>query len=170
MSELLSYLNSPHLVANFQKIFGIESHFNTNLYDNNANITTSTTTSESLVKKQSKASSIKNDEKNSVDCSATKTTRSRNNNNNNNNKKKVELELNETKIETIGPESVKYTTSNMTNNKNNNNDNTHKRDSSKCKILVNNTDHSHIVANTILHNKFWFYFFHFGASMGMNNK
>lgn len=169
MSELLSYLNSPHLVANFQKIFGIESHFNTNLYDNNTNITTSTTTSESLVKKQSKASSIKNDEKNSVDCSTTKTTRSRNNDNNNN-KKKVELELNETKIETIGPESVKYTTSNMTNNKNNNNDNTHKRDSSKCEILVNNTDHSHIVANTILHNKFWFYFFHLGASMGINNK
>lgn len=163
MSELLSYLNSPHLVANFQKIFGIESHFNTNLYDTNTNITTTTTT-ESLVKKQSKASSIKNDEKNLVDCSTTKTTRSRNN------KKKVELELNETKIETIGPESVKYSPSNKTNQKNNNNDNTHKRDSSKVKILVNNTDHSHIVANTILHNKFWFYFFHLGASMGINKK
>jgi sphingosine-1-phosphate phosphatase 1 len=27
MSELFNYLNSPHLVANFQKVFGIESHF-----------------------------------------------------------------------------------------------------------------------------------------------
>jgi hypothetical protein len=27
MSEILSYLNSPHLVANFQKVFGIESEF-----------------------------------------------------------------------------------------------------------------------------------------------
>ncbi len=28
MSELLHYLNSPNLVANFQKIFGIEANFN----------------------------------------------------------------------------------------------------------------------------------------------
>ena len=27
MSELLDYLNSPNLVANFQKIFGVEANF-----------------------------------------------------------------------------------------------------------------------------------------------
>jgi sphingosine-1-phosphate phosphatase 1 len=34
MSELFNYLNSPHLVANFQKVFGIESQFdlNTQIY------------------------------------------------------------------------------------------------------------------------------------------
>ena len=32
--------------------------------------------------------------------------------------------------------------------------------------LVNNTDHMGIVANTIIHSKFWYYVFHLGAAMG----
>jgi len=35
MTELINYLNSPHLVAEFQKIFGIEPHFNSNINLNN---------------------------------------------------------------------------------------------------------------------------------------
>jgi hypothetical protein len=76
---LLTYLNSPYLVASFQKLFGVEIRFQ--------KIATS--------------------------------------NINNNNKKNENL-----------------------------------------KRLIVKTDHSHILANTIIHNKFWYYFFQFGAHMG----
>ena len=76
---LLTYLNSPYLVASFQKLFGIEIRFQ--------------------------------------------------------------------KI------------ANSNNNKNNNKTGNLKR-------LIVKTDHSHILANTIIHNKFWYYFFQFGAHLG----
>jgi len=64
-----------------------------------------------------------------------------------------------TNIETIGP------TSN-TNTQEHSDTNKHKRNSSNVKVLVNNTDHCNIVANTTIHNQFWFYLFHLGAAMG----
>lgn len=128
MSELFNYLNSPQLVANFQKIFGIESHFDTN--DSSASIKT-TSTSFAALTIQNNENDLKKRSKHS-------------------NESKLDTNSN-TNVETIGPIS---------------HDSKHKRQSSNVKVLVNNTDHSHIVANTTIHNKFWFYLFHLGAAMG----
>ncbi|RNA24291.1 sphingosine-1-phosphate phosphatase 1-like [Brachionus plicatilis] len=106
MHDLINYLNSPHLVAAFQKIFGIEPTF------------------------ESKPKIL--------DQPVLKI------------KKRSPLKKNET------PEDKNYVI----------NQTSHKRTSSNPKKLVNITDHSHLIANTLIHNRFWYYFFHLGAAMG----
>ncbi|CAF0704718.1 unnamed protein product [Brachionus calyciflorus] len=110
MFNLIGYLNSPHLVANFQKIFGIEPTF------------------------ESKSSNVS----------------------------KVPLNL--------SPKIKKRSPLRKEQSKNNeittNNQTKHKRNSSNPKKLVNITDHNHLIANTLIHNRFWYYFFHLGAAMG----
>lgn len=105
MLDLINYLNSPHLVAAFQKIFGIEPTF------------------------ESKSKSVDQPVLNI--------------------KKRSPLKKNEKQKE-------------VDDNKQKN----HKRTSSNPKKLVNITDHNHLIANTLIHNRFWYYFFHLGAAMG----
>lgn len=38
MSEILSYLNSPHLVASFQKVFGVEPEFSNHNHNHNESL------------------------------------------------------------------------------------------------------------------------------------
>lgn len=150
MSEIIHYLNSPHLVASFQKIFGVEPEFNSSVSSlddhddavSSANVSSvSSTESDSL-----KHSPVKNQQ---LSNNQTKSKSIRNRS------KREPL----TNIETIGP------TSN-TNTQEHSDTNKHKRNSSNVKVLVNNTDHCNIVANTTIHNQFWFYLFHLGAAMG----
>lgn len=106
MYDIINYLNSPDLVAAFQKIFGIEPTFESKTRVLDQPVT--------VVKKRNplKTKEIEED-KNEVD---------------------------------------KHTN--------------HKRTSSNPKKLVNITDHNNLIANTLIHNRFWYYFFHLGAAMG----
>ena len=146
MSEILSYLNSPHLVANFQKIFGIESHFN----DSNSSLSGKSIQNENIKKLKNNLNEnvkvFKNDENEikKIKKSSKKLSDS-------------DSSGTEINVETIGSKVI-------------NNDEklskTHKKELNGIKTIVNGTDHSHIVANTTIHNRFWYYFFHLGAEMG----
>lgn len=109
MSDLVNYLNSPHLVAGFQKIFGIESHFDSHQQTNSIKIQQQHTIEQVQVRKVNKTPAI-------------------------------------------NPKGESLTN--------------HKRNSSNPKKLVNITDHRDLIANTYIHNRFWYYFFHLGAAMG----
>lgn len=104
MYNIINYLNSPDLVAAFQKIFGIEPTFESKPKQLEQPCT--------LIKRRSPL-------------------------------KTNDIHKNENDIQT-----------------------SHKRTSSNPKKLVNVTDHNHLIANTLIHNRFWYYFFHLGAAMG----
>ncbi len=164
MTELINYLNSPHLVAEFQKIFGIEPHFNSNINLNNHSegplivennsIKESNSNRVSTVKDKTNINNKNNNESDDLNQRLAQRKKIIKKNENN-------LAQKETNVETIRASSVSDT------NQNNPNSHfKHKRQSSGVKMLINTTDHSHIVAKTTIHSRFWYYFFHLGASMG----
>ena len=159
MTELINYLNSPHLVAEFQKIFGIESHFNSNLNNHSEessivenNSFKAYNTNRILSVKDNFNINNNNELDANLDSVRQRLTQSK--------KSKNNLAQKEANVETIGA-SVSDTIRN-----NSSNHFKHKRQPSGVKMLINTTDHSHIVAKTTIHSRFWYYFFHLGASMG----
>ena len=167
MTELVNYLkpalialNSPHLVAQFQKVFGIESHFNTkHSEDLLINEYNSAFNNQNKPKDLANGNVVKN-ELNGIKPNEAKQRSAQRIETN----QKIDKcpAQNETNVETIGASNssvkkLKKDTSNKS----------HKRQSSNAKMLINNTDHSHIVAKTTIHSRFWYYFFHLGASMGV---
>lgn len=173
MTEFLNYLNSPHLVANFQKVFGIESKFD----DSGIDIkhfkyvdlplpppatTTTHSNSKPIVIKPVKSNIISKNNNISHNNNIIQT-RSRSNNIQNSNsigsttttitinKENTSTLLNQTFIPTKNKEKT-------TNGENG--------ELKKAKKLVNKTDDKNIIANTTIHIKFWYYFFKLGAAMG----
>jgi sphingosine-1-phosphate phosphatase 1 len=158
MTELLNYLNSPHLVANFQKVFGIESQFDSNLdshhLHHNIKINGHLNAKKSPVV-------IKSANINKLETSKIQT-RSRSTINNNSNGSVTLVSNGYSNGSTVTTTILKKTVS----NEDENDTKTHKRQLSGVKKFVNNTDHTNIVANTTIHIKFWYYFFRLGAAMG----
>jgi sphingosine-1-phosphate phosphatase 1 len=138
MSVLLNYLNSPHLVANFQKVFGIESHFDSDM-------------------------ATTNDINHNYPIVTNRNLLSNGNLNHYSNENGVSINqrnLNKNQPTNNSRSSIE------TNNVNNNDQNQtkHKRNTSNTKKL--DTDHTNIIANTTIHNQFWYYIFCLGAAMG----
>jgi hypothetical protein len=141
MSVLLNYLNSPHLVANFQKVFGIESHFDSEMTTtNDINHNYQIVANRNLLSNGYFHHSNENG-----------STIQRNliiNEQNNNSHSSIE-------------------TNSVNNNNNpsqNQNQTKHKRNTSNTKKV--DTDHTNIIANTTIHSQFWYYLFCLGAAMG----
>jgi hypothetical protein len=262
MSEILNYLNSPHLVANFQKIFGIEPQFKNSSAETVIN--SNGTESHKLVKKYANGNSILSNGKSECYTKASvnhetvavrkqkmNDIQSKNINGLNNITNKLEeVSLNDstkrhhsnalnasssanTSGYSLRNRQIDY--SNSTNSENvqlnvsNENKSTattlnhnrkeqqnkqlhnnsesiaakvvsngkakldethdllqqqrskaedaepnhlnkhshhHRRQLSQPKKFVNVTDHTHIVSNTTIHSRFWYYFFSLGAAMG----
>jgi sphingosine-1-phosphate phosphatase 1 len=258
MSEILNYLNSPHLVANFQKIFGIESQFK-NSTSENVITNSNGTESHKLVKKLTNDNGISSNHKSECNSKtsvfsqnqepavlfkqSTNDINSKNINGLNNITNKLEAvspnnltkrhlntpasssaintsgySLRSRQIEdSLNPDSendyrktyghnkptspshnqkeqikqspnsqpIVKTVSNgkaklddtndiqQQQSKTNNNEDSHhnkhahhRRQLSQPKKFVNITDHTHIVSNTTIHSRFWYYFFRLGAAMG----
>ena len=149
MSELINYLNSPHLVANFQKIFGIESQFD----DSSMGIKSykfvelSTTKSTSMASKPVKSQTNFDSKKIQ--------TRSRANNNSSNTATTTVTITKEVNKSELSSQIANAESSTKTD-----------EELKRMKKLVNSTDDKNIIANTTIHIKFWYYFFRFGAAMG----
>jgi membrane-associated phospholipid phosphatase len=151
MHEYLTYLNSPHLVANFQKTFGIESHFDSNnssaKIDNNhghqstkhskINGIESLETKKRIGKSKQRVSSSGHLNYSSNESTSTLT-------------QTETITIKQDENDTEEPEKTSK----------------HKRTLSGPKKFVNDTDHSHIIAQTTIHSQFWYYMFLLGASMG----
>lgn len=150
MSELLNYLNSPDLVANFQKVFGIESHFDHNHHDHaiHADLSSyradvkSNGSSSSLTAANGRQRAAKKEKEPQTSLSNGHNGHSRNGSN--------------------GSASHHQESSNGTDG-----GEAGGKKKSHTRTLSNvKTDHSHIVANTTIHSKFFWIFFHLGAAMG----
>ena len=137
MSELLNYLNSPDLVANFQKVFGIESHFDHNHESNSRNGGDLYSSSNGKDSMNGNGVSNGGGEHLGPRNHARKTVTST--------------------VTTNGSSSTSQHESDEGSSKKK----SHKRTLSNMK-----TDHSHIVANTTIHSRFFWFFFHLGAAMG----
>jgi len=154
MTEFLNYLNSPHLVANFQKIFGIESkfddsnHIQLNHHFKYVDLPSHSSAKSCLVKPVSNSNVIQ--------------TRSRSNNINANSTSTstTTITINKTNHKTTSTNSQSTQTTNELKL------NTENDELKRTKKLVNKTDDKNIIANTTIHIKFWYYFFRLGAAMG----
>jgi hypothetical protein len=160
MTEFLNYLNSPHLVANFQKIFGIESkfddsnHIQMNHHFKYVGLPSHSNTKSILVKPVNEK--YTNSSSKNINVIQT---RSRSNNLNANSTSSSTTTL------TINKNSHKATNSQSTQT-NEFKINTENDELKRTKKLVNITDDKNIIANTTIHIKFWYYFFRLGAAMG----
>lgn len=146
MSEILSYLNSPHLVASFQKVFGVEPEFSSSEYKEKEEIYSARNgaamRSHALSNGNGKSGSATIRKKS---CDSSKLLNQTNSNGT--------ITLTETKTANSDPNTNTATRLIVTSS----NQAGHRRTGSNGvkKQLVNVTDHSHLIANTTIHSRFF---------------
>jgi hypothetical protein len=163
MIEVISYLNNPQLVANFQKIFGIESHFDSksttchrSKVSNGSTITSNDTCQTSSTTPKTGTTSnghVKRVTRSSTNQAAKTDTKI-------NGAEKSVVEKSRSPVKSITDTKPLDAATNgavITEGASK-----HRRQLS----LVNKTDHNGIIAKTIIHSKFWYYLFQLGAAMG----
>lgn len=156
MSVLLNYLNSPHLVANFQKVFGIESHF-----DSDFSTTNDINHNYPIVANRNLLSN------GGGGVGGGYSSNHHQNYSTNENNSSIITQRNLIKKDEPKDSSPSTEITDNVNSKSTNNDQNqtkHKRNTSNTKIL--DTDHTNIIANTTIHSQFWYYLFCLGAAMG----
>ena len=178
MSELLNYLNSPHLVANFQKVFGIESQFDAASIDYKHTFATLTKSlNGDYAGSQKKNLPQKQQEPVNARTNAnTVQTRSRSAINKssgqhlnfNANGSVTTTSQTQTSTVTLTSKRVVLTDQEDANNEliEEKQQQQQQQQLKRTKKMVNITDDKNIIANTTIHIKFWYYFFRFGAAMG----
>jgi hypothetical protein len=146
MSEILSYLNSPHLVASFQKVFGVEPEFSSSEYKEKEEIYSTRNgaglRSHALSNANGKSGGGATIRKKS--CDSSKLLNQTNSNGT--------ITLTETKTANSDANTNTATRLIVTSS----NQAGHRRTGSNGvkKQLVNVTDHSHLIANTTIHSRF----------------
>ena len=141
MSEILSYLNSPHLVASFQKVFGVEPEFSSSEYKEKEEIYSTRNVglrSNALSNANGKSGSGATIRKKSCDSSSKLLNQTNSNGT---------ITLTETKSDANTATRLIVTSSNQAGHRKTGSNGVKKQ-------LVNVTDHSHLIANTTIHSRF----------------